>query len=114
MYFLLGVALSLAFLLVINLLVAVLSSAVWRAAEARIRGYSAKARSRLIFGLRVLPLAAALVFVAVFVIPAYVLYEPASSGEVVGPKLALIAIASSLGLAFALFRVGRTWLITRR
>lgn len=114
MYFLLGVSLSLAFLLVINFLVAVLASGIWAIAKPHTHSLSARVRGQIIFGLRVMPVVAALVFVCVFVVPAYVLYEPPASGEVVSRKLALIAIASSLGVSFALFMVCRTWLATRR
>jgi Zn-dependent protease with chaperone function len=113
MYILLGISLALAFLLGVNLLVAFLSTAVWRAAGSSVAGFPARLRAQVIFGLRILPVAAAVVFVSVFVVPAYLLYEPASSGEVVSTKLAIIASVSSLAVAFAFFRVIRTWLATR-
>lgn len=114
MYYLLGISLLLAFLLIINLLVAACVSALWRPISARTGKMSPHAVSELILGLRLLPVAVSIVFVAVFLLPAYVLYEPHESGEVVSGKLALVALAAMFGIGFAGFRVVRTWWATRR
>lgn len=114
MYVLLGISLTLAFLLIVNMVVAIFSSALWRILSNRVQNFSVNARAQIIFGLRVLPVAAALVFVLAFLIPSYLLHEPGVSGEVVSRKLALIAIISSLGVIIALYRVFETWLVTRR
>ena len=114
MYFLLGISLAFAFLLIINLLASISANAVWRLVARRVQKFSANVQAQIIFGLRILPVVAAVLFVLAFVIPAYVLYEPVGSGEVVGSKLAIIAVASSFGVLIALFRVFKTWLATRR
>lgn len=114
MYLFLGICLALAFLLAVNLLVAGLASAVWSVIAPRVTGLMPRSRSDIIFGLRMLPLASAVLSVVAFLIPAYIIYEPAASGEVVGGKLAVIAVMSAIGLAFAVFRVLRTWINTRR
>ncbi|MEQ1606341.1 MAG: M48 family metalloprotease [Pyrinomonadaceae bacterium] len=114
MYFLLGISLTLAFLLIVNMGAALLASAVWRLTSVLIEGVSANIRAQIIFALRVGPVAAALVFVFAFVVPAYLLHEPGNSGEVVSGKLALIAIVSSIAVIFAAARVFRTWRVTRR
>ena len=114
MYFLLGISLTLAFLLIVNMIVAIFASALWRIISVRVRGLSVNSRAQIIFGLRVLPVAAALVFVFAFLIPSYLLHEPVSSGEGVSIKLAIIAVISSIGVMIALYRVIETWVVTRR
>ena len=114
MYLVLGISLTLAFLLIVNLLVALLSSALWRLTSQYTQALAVNTQAQIIFGLRILPVTAALVFVAAFLIPSYLLNEPVSSVEVVSSKLALIALVSSLGVCIALYRVIETWLVTRR
>ncbi|MEP6789148.1 MAG: hypothetical protein ABJB40_11995, partial [Acidobacteriota bacterium] len=114
MYFLLGTSLTLAFLLIVNFMVALLASAVWRVVSKSVRGLSVGTRNQIILGLRILPVAAALVFVIAFLIPSYLLHEPVSSGEGISTKLAVLALISSLGVCIALFRVFETWVATRR
>ncbi len=114
MYFWLGISLTLAFLLIVNMLVAIFASAFWRIVSSRVRLSSVGMRAQIIFGLRVLPVAASLVFVFAFLVPSYLLHEPIASGEVVSGKLGLIALFSSLGVIIAIFRVVQTWRVTRR
>ena len=101
MYFFLGISLILAFLLIVNMVVAIGASALWRILSSRIEFLSVGTRAQIIFGLRVLPVAAAIVFVSAFLVPSYLLHEPASSGEVVSTKLGLIALISSPVPTFA-------------
>ena len=114
MYFLLGISLILAFVLIVNVAVAVLASAVWRIVSRRTEFLSPAARARVLIGLRVMPVVLAVVFVSAFVAPSYLLLEPPQSGETVSLKMALIAIASSIAVLVAMFRVFRTWYVTRR
>jgi Zn-dependent protease with chaperone function len=114
MYLLLGICLIFAFLLTLNLFVSVSASVVWRFVSGRAKDLSSRKQEQIIFGLRVFPVGAAVVFVLAFLLPAYLLYEPKASGEGISFKLALIALASLLGIGIALFRVFRTWLATRR
>jgi len=113
-YFVLGISLTLAFLLIVNLMVALLSSGLWRLTSKHMQSLAVNTQAQIIFGLRILPVVAGLVFVIAFLIPAYLLHEPISSGEVISSKLALIALVSSLGVCIALYRVVETWLVTRR
>jgi len=113
-YFLLGACLTLAFLLIVNLIVAVLASALWKVASPLVRDMSVNMRSQIILGLRILPVAASVIFIAAFLIPSYLLNEPVSAVETVSSKLALIALISSLGVCIALYKVFETWLATRR
>lgn len=114
MYFLLGISITLAFLLIVNMFAATLASGLWRIISRPILVLPANIRAQIIFALRIGPVAAAIVFVFAFVVPAYLLHEPEESGEVVSGKLALIAIASSFGVCIALYRVFKTWLVTGR
>ncbi len=114
MYFALGICLTLACLLVVNLAVALAASAVWRLISAGLPEMSAATRAKVIFGLRVLPVLTAFVIAGGLVVPSYVLYEPDGSGEVVGSKLAIAAFVSFIAVLFALVRLARTFLSTRR
>lgn len=114
MYFLLGISLTLAFLLIVNMIVALFASALWRVISSRVQNFAVGTRAQIIFGLRILPVTVALVFVFAFLVPSYLLHEPETSGEVVSNKLGLIALVSSLGVFIALYRVFQTWLVTRR
>lgn len=113
MYFLLGISLILAFLLIVNMFVAVFASALWSLISRFASGLSVASRGHIIFGLRILPVAVAFIFVSAFVIPAYLLLEPDASGETVSLKLAFLASLSSLGVGIALYRVFQTWIVTR-
>jgi Zn-dependent protease with chaperone function len=114
MYVLLGACLALAALLTLNALASACAALVWRAAAPRVARRPAAERTRFLFTLRVFPLTLAALLAFTLVVPAYVFHEPANSGEVVGAKLALIAVLSAAGVLLALWRVMRTWLATRR
>ena len=92
---------------------AFVASLTWHLLSRHIGHLSANVRAQIIFGLRLGPVAAAVVFVCAFVVPSYLLLEPANSGEVVSGKLAIIAIVSSIAVLVAGFRVLRTWQVTR-
>jgi Zn-dependent protease with chaperone function len=113
-YTLLGISVALAFLLVVHLSAAVLTSAIWAAISSRVRCLSPRVQARIIFGLRITPVVAALLFVLAFVVPAYLIHEPYQSGEGIGLKLGIVAIVSSAGVAIALVHLLRTWMVTRR
>ena len=114
MYFLIGISLLFACLYAINFSASVLASAVWRMLATSASRWQALTRSNLIFILRSLPLATAIVFIFAFILPAYLLFEPASPGESVGYKLAVIVGISAFGLAAALCRMFASWWRTRR
>lgn len=114
MYFLLGICLLLFFLLTLNLLASVSASLLWRVVSKRAKHLSSRKQEQIIFALRAFPVIAALIFVSTFMLPAYVLYEPESSGEAVTVKLAVISLACLLGIGIAAFRVIGTWRITRQ
>jgi Zn-dependent protease with chaperone function len=113
-YELLGICLTLSALLVLNALASALAELIWRALASRISLRRASARARLLFTLRMFPSALATAVVFAVVIPSYLLTEPKNTGESVGAKLLLLATVSAAGVFLALWRIGRTWLATRR
>lgn len=113
MYALLCICLTLSALLALNALASALAGVLWRALAPRVRGWDAGARARLLFALRVSPLAAAAALAFVLIVPAYLLYEPHDTGEDVGIKLLLLACVSAAGVLLACWRVARTWVATR-
>ena len=113
MYALLCICLTLSALLALNALASALAGITWRALAARVKSWDAAARARLLFALRVSPPAAAAALALSLVVPAYLLHEPADSGERVGVKLLVLACVSAAGVLLACWRVARTWFATR-
>ena len=113
MYEFLGISLVLAGLLSINALASLVAAIVWRVLARPRRSWSARLRARIVFAMRVGPPALALFTVLGLVIPAYLMYEPGSSGEIVSRKLAALALLSLLGVSLALWRGLRSWRATR-
>ena len=113
MYELLGICLVLAALLTINALASLLAAGCWRLLEWPLRNRPARTRAEILFALRVSPPALALISVGLFLIPSYIGYEPYSTSEVVSTKLAMLAMVSAVGVAFALWRGFRSWFATR-
>lgn len=112
MYFILGISLVFALLLVLNVLISIGASMFWRVAAKRTENWSAQTRARFIFALRVFPFASAFLFVFAFLLPAYLLFEPLASSETVTYKLAFLSAASLVGVGFAFYRVFGTWRAT--
>lgn len=113
-YYLLGVCLAFAALLVINALASVMTTILWSVFEQPTRSWSATVRAQLLFALRTTPLAGSLIVVALLLLPAYITHEPQHSAETVSVKLALLSLLSIFGLALALWRGLATWRATRR
>lgn len=114
MYYLLGICLSLAAFFALNALGALATTAFWMGADPRTSRWSATVRANLLFALRVLPVAGALAFVLIFLIPAYLIHEPYPAPEAVGVYLFVLALVSAHGLALALYRAVAAWCATRR
>lgn len=114
MYELLGICLALAALLTCNALASLLAVILWRSAGRMTGAWSARARARVLFALRVLPPASAAVCVVMLLIPAYLVFEPRVTTEAVSLKLAVIASLSVIGIALAIWRGLVTWHATRR
>ena len=114
MYFLIGISLLFAFLFSVNILASLVATIVWRLIAKSAAGWNARTRVNVIFLLRVMPLAAAVVFILAFVLPAFLLFEPAATSETVGLKLTLIALVSAFGIAAAFGRIFASWWRTKR
>lgn len=114
MYFLLGLSIVLAALLVFNSLASLLASLLWRLFATRARNVSAASRARTVFLLRTFPVVTGIAGATLLVVPAYLEYEPRTAHESVSLKLALIALASAIGLALAFYRGMANWRATSR
>ena len=114
MYELLGASLALAGLLTVNAIASLIASGVWRMMSRRARLWSAVTRSRLLFALRVFPTVGALFLVFGIIAPSYLIYEPAHTGEEIGPGLAVMAALAVLGVLLAVWRGVAAWLATRK
>ena len=114
MYFLIGISLLFAFLFSVNILASLAATIAWRLIAKTASGWSARTRVNLIFLLRVMPLAVAIIFIFAFVLPSFLMFEPAATGETVGLKLTLIALVSAFGIAVAFGRVFASWWRTKR
>src|SRR5215467_4805436 len=114
MFELLGICLAFSVLLLINTVVSALSTLLWRSFGSLSDRLSAATRARVIFWLRILPVAIAVSLVIFFLIPSYILDEPHNSGEIVGFKFAIASILSLAGIILAVWRGLRSWIVTRK
>ena len=114
MYSLLVVCLALAVLLTSNLMASALATALWHGISRWTLSWSATARSRLLFTLRIFPAAATLIGVVVLFVPSYILYEPRPADEVINTKLVVIAAVSASGIVLAFWRSLLSWRATKR
>jgi Zn-dependent protease with chaperone function len=116
MYNLLGLCLALAALLGANVAATLFGIALWRALRrtALLARLTPAAHAQALLYLRLLPFAGAILFVAGFIIPAYLHHEPHPTNEVVSLKLALCAACCFAGLVLAAWRGLRSWIATRR
>jgi Zn-dependent protease with chaperone function len=113
MYELLLISLALSALLTVNALMSLAAGFAWRLLEPVLRNVSAGLRAEILFTLRISAPAIAIIAVAAIFVPSFLTHEPYVSNEVVGEKLAALAILSAVGVGFALFRALRSWLATR-
>lgn len=113
MYELLGITLVLAALLTINALATMAAAGCWRAMGRSTGRMSSATRAEILFALRIGPPVIAVISVAAFLLPSYLLYEPVASGEVVSKKLGALALISIVGVTLAVWRGMRSWMATR-
>jgi Zn-dependent protease with chaperone function len=113
MYELLGISLVLATLLTVNAVASLAAAGCWRLLAGPARHWSSRSRAEVLFAMRAGPPVIAVIAVAMFLIPSFLIHEPYSTGEVVGNKLGLLALVSAIGVALALWRAIRSWLATR-
>jgi Zn-dependent protease with chaperone function len=114
MYYLIGISLLFTTLFTINLASSLGVVGAWRVLRRFVTEWPPVRTAAVIFALRVIPVAAALLFVLGFVLPAFLLFEPYHSDETVGLKLTLVVALAAFGIAVAMFRIFGSWWRTRR
>src|ERR1041385_506142 len=113
MYAFLGITLVLALLLTINATATMIAAGFGRLCNPLLRKCSARTRAEILFVMRIAPPVLAIIAIAAFMIPSYLVYEPHASGESVSWKLGSLAVLSAVGVGLAIARGIRTWLATR-
>lgn len=115
MYFLLGLSILLAALLLFNSLTSFLTSMTWKVCGPRARRMLSAANcARTVFLLRTFPILLGIIGVTLLLAPAYIEHEPRTAHEPISLKLALIASASAIGLALAAIRGIASWHATSK
>ena len=114
MYFILGLSIVLATLLVLNNCASLMTSLFWRVIARRLNRGSASGSAQVLFLLRTVPVALAIGCVLFLFVPAYLMHEPRVGHEDISLKLAAMAIFSALGIAVALARGIASWRATAR
>ena len=114
MYFILGLSIVLATLLVLNNLASLLALLLWRVFAGRISRWSASSSAQTLFLLRTVPVALGIGCVLFLFAPAYLRNEPRVGHEDVSLKLAVLAAFSAISIAFALGRGIASWRATAR
>jgi len=104
MFELLGLSLLLAALLTFNSAATFVIAGLWRIAGRATDNWTAAARARLLFSLRMLPPVLAFLAVSLLLVPSYLAYEPRHAAETVSFKLGLLAIFSATGIAVSVYR----------
>ncbi len=114
MYFLLGLSIALAAMLIVNSLASLGAALLWRALERCAGSWSAASKANLLTTLRILPVIAGIASVGLLFGPAYLIHEPRTNHEDVSVKLATLALFSFLGIGLAVVRGIVTWRVTTR
>jgi Zn-dependent protease with chaperone function len=113
MYAFLGTTLVLALLLTINASATMAAAGLGRLSKRPLRKCSARTRAEILFVMRIGPPVIAIVALAAFMVPSYLIYEPHKTEEFVSWKLGTLAALSAVGVALAVSRGVRSWLATR-
>src|ERR1044072_1305999 len=113
MYAFLGTTLVLALLLTINATATMAAAGVGRLSKRLLWRCSARTRAEILFVMRIGPPVIAIIALAAFMIPSYLIYEPHKTEEFVSWKLGTLAALSAVGVALAIWRSLRSWLATR-
>lgn len=114
MYFLLGLSIALAAMLVMNSVASLLVSLLWKTVRRSATRWPAATRASVLCGLRILPVAFGVACVTLLLVPAYFTHEPRTAHEDVSAKLAILALLSAVGIGLALIRGIVTWRVTSR
>src|SRR6185295_972154 len=113
MYEFLGITLILAMLLTVNAVATAVAAGLGHLLKRPLMKCSARTRAELLFVMRIGPPAIAIIWIAAFMIPSYLVYEPYHTNEFVSKKLGALAVISAIGIACAAWRGVRSWRATR-
>ena len=113
MYEFLGITLVLAMLLTVNAVATAAAAGLGRLLTRPLLRCSARTRAELLFVMRIGPPAIAIIWIAAFLIPSYLVYEPYQTNEFVSKKLGALAAISAIGVSCAIWRGIRSWWATR-
>ncbi|HSB26894.1 MAG TPA: M56 family metallopeptidase [Pyrinomonadaceae bacterium] len=113
MYEFLGITLALATLLTVNAVATAAAAGLWHLCKRPLMRCSARTRAELLFVMRMGPPVIAIIWIAAFMIPSYLVYEPYGTNEFVSKKLGVLAAISAVGVGCAIWRGIRSWLATR-
>jgi len=113
MYEFLGITLVLAMLLTVNAVATAAAAGLGRLLTRPLLRCSARTRAELLFVMRIGPPAIAIIWIAAFLIPSYLVYEPYQTNEFVSKKLGALAAISAIGVSCAIWRGIRSWRATR-
>lgn len=114
MFFVLGISIVLALMLVVNSLASVVAGLVWKLSRRRINRWAPRNKAEVLFLLRALPAFFGAVCVLLLFAPAYLTHEPRDGHEDVSVKLAVIAGLAGIGIAVAVVRGIAAWHATSR
>ncbi len=114
MFFVLGLSILLAALLVLNSAASLIASLLWKMFGGRITRWSGHRSAQTLFLLRTVPVALGISGVLFLFAPAYLRHEPRVGHEDVSVNLALIATLSAFGIVVAIVRGIATWRSTTR
>ncbi len=113
MYEFLGITLVLSMLLIVNAVATAAAAGFWHLFKRPLLRCSARTRAELLFVMRMGPPVIAVIWIAAFLIPSYLVYEPYATNEFVSKKLGGLAAVSAIGVTYAIWRGLRSWLATR-
>lgn len=114
MYEFLGITLVLAMLLTVNALATAATAGLWRVFRQPLGLCTARTRAEILFVMRIGPPVISIIWIAAFIIPSWLIFEPYSTDETVSLQLAIIATVSALGVGCAVWRVVRSWRATHK
>jgi Zn-dependent protease with chaperone function len=114
MFYLLGISVLLAALLLVNGVSSLIGWLFWLVFRSRISSWSAASSARALFFLRTVPAAISVLSVLFLLTPAFLIYEPRSGHESVSFNLALLAICGAIGVSVASIRAIASWRATSR
>ena len=114
MFFLLGLSILLAALLVLNTGASLASFLVWRVFRVRVASWTINRQVETLFWMRTAPVVLGSCAVLFLLAPAYLRHEPRVGHEDVSVKLGMLAVLSAIVIAVAAVRGIATWRMTSR